>query len=105
MNQRTEFIAFTDQAVLKAPIALRQYVEWFFRKKMIFGTDCWIALRVVGLCPRARNTGVAPLLNTGVDHFTGELPEGMQLSDLIRELEKDPQRCFSFFVEWDDGKK
>ena len=102
MRKSGDFIAITNSTVLKAPIALQKYVRRFFKRKMIFGNDCWVAFRVLSLSD-ANVQGVAPFHNTDVNCFTEGLPKGTKLYDLIRELEKDSRRSFSFYAHWDDG--
>ncbi|MFA6519934.1 MAG: hypothetical protein WCT41_03905 [Candidatus Paceibacterota bacterium] len=102
MHKSGDFIAITNSTILKAPVALKKYVRRFFKRKMIFGKDCWVAFRVTDI-PGANVPGVAPSHSMDVNCFTEGLPKGTKLYDLIKKLEKDPRRCFTFCTDWDDG--
>jgi hypothetical protein len=99
MHKSSDFIAITNDTLLKAPIALQKYVRRFFRREEIFGKDCWVAFRVLDL-PDANVQGVAPSHSTEVNCFAEGLPKGTKLYDVIKELEKNPRSCFSFSAEW-----
>lgn len=110
MYRSAEFMAITEMAVDAGPEVLRKYVTQFFKKTEIFGRRCWIAfctsagLENIRWREAHKGGGVAPTHNMEVDGFSIQgLSEGASLRDVIKELEKDPERCFSFCAGWNDG--
>lgn len=103
MRQSADFFAITEKACAEAPIALQMYVRAYFKRKTIFGVECWVAFRDLGRPSGMSAQGVAPSHMLDVNRFIEGLPRGVELYEVIRKLEKNGERTFHFSAIWDDG--
>jgi hypothetical protein len=107
MHNKASFIAITDEAYLKAPKALQEFVKKYFKEENIFGTKCWVAFQTLSIRGSREEKGVAPSHSSDINYFGEQVNKsglnGRFLADVIDKLEKSPTKCFNFYRSWDDG--
>lgn len=105
MYQNASFIAITNEAYLKAPKALQEFIKCYFKQETIFGIECWVAFQTLSLRKIKDEKGVAPAHSADINHFGKQVTKsglnGKFLADVINNLEKSPTKCFRFYRSWD----
>lgn len=107
MYQNASFVVITDEAYLKAPKALQEFVKLYFKEETIFGIKCWVAFQTLSLKRIKDEKGVAPAHSADINYFGRQIIKGglngRSLADIIDTLKKSPTKCFTFYRSWDDG--
>ncbi len=105
MHQEATVMIVPAEVLGKTPQAFQDYVAKFFERTVLCGQKCYWAFRTLSLNSRhlfTEERGVAPRHSAEVDCFTEGLPEGVTLSEWIRE---NAPRCSvkEFSRSWEAG--
>lgn len=108
MSIETSRIMFVDaKSIHKYPTAFQEYVERFFRKETIFGSEYYFAFLLLSISQENnKRKGIAPCHSCDVDYFGKNASEPCEdLYNVIKNLLKDEKSgVYEISQSFDDGR-